>query len=215
MKDNHQITTLEQLRAVIVENPKQTETLNERLYDYMDEYSQRFIADSPVVFFATADANGHVDVSVKGDMPGFIEVIDKNTLHYPERKGNTDARNLRNILESDQVSLLFIIPRTKEVLRITGTATITKDPILLNSMVSCGKPAQLCVKIDVKECFFHCGRALHRSHMWVPDKWPDSPKTYKQDQMAKRRNYTADDTVELVKRMEEQRELRGETDGAF
>lgn len=34
-----------------------------------------------------------------------------------------------------------------------------------------GKPALLYTRVVVRECFFHCGKALIRSHLWQPDKW--------------------------------------------
>ena len=153
MKNEYEITTLEALRRIVVCNEKQSKALEDRLYNYLDEFAQRFIRQSPTVFFATADASGHVDVSPKGDAPGFVEIKNEHTLLFPERQGNTDARNLRNILQNNQVSLLFVIPRHEEVLRVTGTATILVDPELLARMTSCNRPAQLCVNIRVKECF--------------------------------------------------------------
>ncbi len=167
------------------------------------------------MFFATADDLGHVDVSVKGDAPGFIECLDPKTLIFPERKGNTDARNLRNILKNDQVSLLFAIPRTKDVLRVTGRATITKDPALLERMVSCGKPALLCVKIHVQECFFHCARAFNRCHMWNTEKWPETEKQHKRDQMAHQKNMSAKDAEDFSKQVKKYFIDMGESDGAY
>lgn len=215
MNDRYQINSEEELWEVIIKSKRQDQALAERLYDHIDEYAQSFIADSPVVFFATADNRGHVDVSVKGDAPGFIEFVDSKTLVFPERKGNTDARNLRNILQNDQVSLLFAIPRTKDVLRVTGRATITKDPALLERMVSCGKPALLCIKIHVQECFFHCARAFNRCHMWNPEKWPVSEKHHKRNQMAHRKNMSAKDVEEFSKQVKQYFVEMGESDGAY
>lgn len=212
MIDAHQIKTLEELRSVVVTNKSQNENLADRLYDYLDEYAQGFISDSPVVFFATANLSGHVDVSPKGDEPGFVAIIDEKTILFPERMGNTDARNLRNILENNNVSLVFVIPRTKEVLRVTGQATITNDPDLLEKMVSCGRPAQLCIKVKVEECFFHCSRAFNRSHIWNTDKWPESEKKYMRDQMTKRKKITVSYYEESVKKILHD---LGEADGAY
>ena len=215
MQDKYQIRSLEELREVVFTNQPQSDILLERLYDYLDENAQGFISDSPIVFFGTADDSGHVDVSPKGDGPGFVEILDEKTLLFPERVGNTDARNLRNILKNSQVSLLFVIPRTKDVLRVTGTATITKDPMLLDRMVSCGKPAQLCIKINVKECFFHCGRAFNRSHIWVPNKWPKSEKKYMRNQIANRRALSKQDIHDMNQKIKELLDQLGETDGAY
>lgn len=215
MNDKYQIKSVAELRKVIVACKQQEDRLVERLYDHIDEHARQFISDSPLVFFATADDSGHVDVSPKGDAPGFIEVLDDTTLIFPERPGNKDARNLRNILENDQVSLLFIIPRTKEVLRVTGRAIITQNPVLLERMVSCGKPAVLCIKVGVEECFFHCGRAFNRSHLWVTEKWPKSEGKYLRDQLVQERKMNRQEVEELDKGIKDLLDELGETDGAY
>jgi PPOX class probable FMN-dependent enzyme len=215
MEDKYQITTIEDLRKIIVTCSKQEKRLIERMHDCIDKHARDFILNSPLVFFATTNNSGHVDVSPKGDAPGFIEVMDDKTLVFPERPGNTDARNLRNIIENDQVSLLFVIPRTKEVLRVAGRATITKNPVLLERMVSCGKPAVLCIKIDVSECFFHCGRAFNRSHIWKPEKWPKLEGKYLLDQVIQQRKMNKQQIEALEKGVEEFLDDAGEIDGAY
>jgi len=212
MNNQYEITTIEQLRSVIVCNERQDQMLKDRLYDHMDKFSQAFIKKSPVVFFSTSGESGHVDVSAKGDAPGFIECRDNKTLVFPERKGNTDARNLRNILANDRVSLLFVIPSVNEILRINGRATITRDPALLERMLSCGRPAQLCIIIDVDECFFHCARAFNRSHLWQPDKWPSERIKYSQQQTAQRRKVSVEEVDEGLR---VGRKNSGEEGGAF
>lgn len=214
-KDQYHIDSEKALREIVVTNSAQLKVLEERLNDFLDEHAQRFIADSPIVFFGTADEQGHVDVSPKGDAPGFVMVIDNKTLLFPEQKGNADARNLRNILKNDQVSLLFVIPRTKDVLRVTGRAAITCDPALLQKMISCGKPAQLCIRITVNECFFHCGRAFNRSHIWHPEKWPSEEKKYMRDQLAERKQLSRQALFELEESTKRLLDQLGETNGAY
>jgi PPOX class probable FMN-dependent enzyme len=215
MKDHYTIESISELREIIVMGKQQEDRLVERIYDHVDEHARRFILNSPLVFFATSNESGHVDVSPKGDAPGFIDILDNKTLVFPERLGNKDARNLRNIIENDQVSLLFLIPKTKEVLRVTGRATITKDPALLERMVSCGKPAVLCVKIYVQECFFHCGRAFNRSHLWVPEKWPESEGKYLRDQLVQEKNMNKQEIEALEKGTKDLLDELGESNGAY
>ncbi len=49
---------------------------------------QDWLAHSPLGFVATTDAQGRVDVSPKGDPPGFVHAIDDTTIAIPERPGN-------------------------------------------------------------------------------------------------------------------------------
>lgn len=47
-----------------------------------------FIESRPMFFLATADAQGHPDCSYKGGMPGFVRVLDDQTLVIPDYDGN-------------------------------------------------------------------------------------------------------------------------------
>ena len=144
---SYEIHTLDALREVMPLTDKRRRLLDDRVYNYVDEFSKEFIANSPMLFIAAANASGHVDVTAKGDMPGFVKLLeDKKTLLFPERSGNNDARIFRNIIENNQVALVFVVPKMGEVLRVTGRAVITRDPELLEQMVSCGKPAVICLK---------------------------------------------------------------------
>ena len=78
-----------------------------------------------------------------------------------------------NVLQNPHVGLIFLIPGVRETLRVNGTAVITRDPALLREFVANGKEALLCTRVTVKECFFHCGKALIRSKLWLPETWRD------------------------------------------
>src|SRR5205823_13344755 len=54
----------------------------------LEKHSRGFIALSPFLVIASADPEGRVDASPKGDAPGFVRVIDDQTLLIPDRLGN-------------------------------------------------------------------------------------------------------------------------------
>ena len=60
-----------------------------------------------------------------------------------------------------------------ETLRIKGKATLHTDPEVLEAMSVKGRPALLYTRVKVEKCFFHCGKALIRSHLWEPARWPE------------------------------------------
>ena len=41
----------------------------------LDESMKEFIRRAPLICLSTVDANGHVDVSPKGDAPGFVHIV--------------------------------------------------------------------------------------------------------------------------------------------
>ena len=59
----------------------------------------------------------------------------------------------------------------RETLRVKGTATLHRDPEVLEAMSVNKKPALLYTYVRVQECFFHCGKAMIRSKAWQPESW--------------------------------------------
>jgi PPOX class probable FMN-dependent enzyme len=139
-----------------------------KILGHIDEYFHRFIAHSPFLALATADAAGRADCTPRGDYPGFVKVLDEHTLAIPDRPGNRIADSFRNLAENDGVGLLFLIPGLRETLRVNGRAYITDDPGVLARMRTEAKEAMLAIVVDVEEAYFHCGRALVRSRLWDP-----------------------------------------------
>src|SRR5215467_3131721 len=93
----------------------------------LDAHCRAIIARSPFVLIASCDREGRMDVSPKGDPPGFVQVLDDATLAIPDRPGNRRADTFRNVLQNPKVGLIFIVPGKGETLRISGSARIVGD----------------------------------------------------------------------------------------
>jgi PPOX class probable FMN-dependent enzyme len=167
--DAYRITTVDQLRARIGEPHP---LVPHKVLKALDQLATDFIHRSPFVLLATADATGNLDVSPKGDGPGFVSVENGTTLLIPDRKGNKLLFGLQNILDNPHVGLIFLIPGTEETLRVNGTAELTADPAILERLSARGQPALLAIRITIQECFFHCAKAFKRSQLWHPETWP-------------------------------------------
>jgi PPOX class probable FMN-dependent enzyme len=150
---------------------------------------------------SSIDAAGRMDVSPKGDPPGFVKILDSHTLAIPDRLGNNRGDTFLNVLENPNVGIIFIVPRRREVVRVSGTAQIVTDPDLLETMVAGGKRPDLALLVRVKEAFFHCGKSMIRSRMWEPDRWGpiDGLPTYAQ--ALKDHTQVQTDLQELERRM--------------
>jgi PPOX class probable FMN-dependent enzyme len=139
-----------------------------KIGDHIDRHARRFIAHSPFLTLATADAAGRADCSPRGDYPGFVKILDERTLAMPDRTGNKIADSFRNLAENAGVGLLFFIPGMRETLRVNGRAFVTDDPGVLARMRTEAKEPILAIVVEVEQVFFHCGRALIRSRLWDP-----------------------------------------------
>jgi len=163
------ITTESQLRQVL---GQPSAMVSAKLISSLDVHCRAFIARSPFLLIASADGQGKVDVSPKGDPAGFVHVLDDHTLAIPERLGNRLADTFLNILQRPRVGLLFVIPGKAETLRASGTAQIVRDSWLLEQMAVGGKSPALATVVTIDRVFFHCAKCVIRSHLWVKDQWP-------------------------------------------
>lgn len=168
MDKQYTISNESELEAVIGEP---MEFVKAKIASKLDAVMQEFIRRAPLMFVSTIDANGHVDVSPKGDPNGFVHIDDAGNLLIPERLGNRLTFGFRNILRNGEIGLIFVVPNQRETLRVKGVATLHNDPHVLEQLQANGKPALLYTYVDVKECFMHCGKALIRSKLWQPESW--------------------------------------------
>ena len=132
----------------------------------LDKHHKAFIALSPFVVIASADAGGLSDVSPRGDLPGFVAVADDQTLLLPDRPGNKKLVTLSNILENPNVALIFFVPGRNDSLRVNGRARITTDSALLGPLAAQGKSPRSALVVTVEQAWLHCGKALIRSRLW-------------------------------------------------
>ena len=141
-----------------------------KVIDHIDRHCRAWIAHSPFLVMSTVDASGRVDASPKGDPPGFVKVVDKQTLAIPDRPGNHLFMGFRNILETGRIGLVFFVPNRTEVVRVNGAAQVVRDLGLRERMAISGRVPEFAIVVDVEEAFFHCGKAVLRSGLWSPEK---------------------------------------------
>jgi PPOX class probable FMN-dependent enzyme len=139
----------------------------------LDPHCRAFIAASPFMMMSTSGPQG-IDVTPRGDHPGFVVVEDDTTLLIPDRPGNNRLDSLTNLLENPQIGLIFMIPTVRETLRIRGTAEIIADDALNMRMAIKGRPALAVIRVSISVAYIHCAKAMMRSRLWEPDEWPDA-----------------------------------------
>ncbi|MEB1808519.1 MAG: pyridoxamine 5'-phosphate oxidase family protein [Bacillaceae bacterium] len=164
------VTSEKELRE-LVGSPHQF--VKNKIVSVIDDQCKKFISMSPLLFLATADADGKCDVSPRGDKPGAVYVLNESQLVIADRPGNRRVDSILNILSNPHVGLLFVVPGMDEVLRINGSATIIKNREILSHMTLNDKLPLLGIGVDVEECFIHCTRALQKSKIWKEHTWPD------------------------------------------
>ena len=163
------LTSMDDLRRII---PEPRPASRSKILDALDEQSIDFLKRCPFALVGTVSADGTLEVSPKGDEPGFIRMEDPRTLLMPERVGNNLAFGLTNMIANSKIGMICLVPATGETLRISGTAEIYDDADLLASLSSLGKPALLATRVRIQHCYFHCARSIVRAKLWDPKGWP-------------------------------------------
>ena len=158
------VTTESELRAII--GPP-NRWMTSKILTKLDKKCRRFIASSPFVVVGSTGAGGLVDVSPKGDPPGFVQVFDDFTLVVPDRRGNRRVDTLCNVLRNPQVGLIFLVPGRRETLRVFGRALIVRDEQLRQSVAGGERTLpEVALVVRVQRAFFHCGNCIARSRLW-------------------------------------------------
>ncbi len=163
----HVITDEAELREII---GRPTETVLSKITDHVNELTRQFIERSPYVCVGTMAPDGGLDVSPRGDAPGFVRIVDERTLLIPDRPGNRIADTLTNLLADPRIALLFLIPGIGDTFRVNGRAVITDDAELLAPSAVDGKLPKLGLLVAIEEAYTQCSKASIRSDIWNPEK---------------------------------------------
>jgi PPOX class probable FMN-dependent enzyme len=167
----HTIGSLAQLEALL--GPLSPASVYKEI-SHVHPLYQQMIKASPFAVLATVGGE-ELDVSPRGDPPGFVEVLGETTLLLPERRGNNRADSLRNIVADPRVALLFLIPGVGETLRVNGLASLSIAPDLLQRFKVNDKLPTCVIVIQVQTVFFQCARAMQRSGLWNPRPTAERP----------------------------------------
>ena len=133
--------------------------IEERIvHDRIDEDDAAFIRARDMFFLATADADGSPQCSYKGGEPGFVRVLDEQTIAFPLFDGNGMYLSAGNLTANPRVGLLFVDFEGQRRLRVNGVASVDFDDPLLAEYPR----AQCVVRVHATEVFPNCPRYIHK-----------------------------------------------------
>ena len=132
--------------------------LDEATSDRISEAYRDFIEKRDMFFLATADADGAPQCSYKGGDPGFVRVLDEQTIAFPSYDGNGMFLSTGNALVNAKVGILFVDFESGTRLRFNGTASIDEHDPLLETFPG----ARLIVRVQADAVFANCLRYVHR-----------------------------------------------------
>ena len=145
---------------------------DKQLLDYLNPYMREFILKQEMVFIATSDSEGECDCSFRAGKQGFVRVLNKKTLLYPEYRGNGVMASMGNILENPHIGMTFIDFFENTIgLHVNGKAKIVENDELLadeartsvaNDTQKEGVIPERWIFITVEEAYIHCSKHIPR-----------------------------------------------------
>jgi len=133
----------------------------------VDDANKAFIESRDMFFLTTIDQQGRPTVSYKGGDPGFVRVVDKNTIAFPLYDGNGMFYSWGNIAGNDKIGMLFIDFVKPIRLRVQGTARVDmNDPLMMEYFEALG-----IVRVTVEGMWPNCPRYVHRYEKVQPSRY--------------------------------------------
>lgn len=90
-----------------------------------------FIARQTSVFLATANATGQPYIQHRGGPPGFLHVLDENTLAFADFRGNQQFISTGNLAENAKAHLFLIDYSTRQRVKFWGKARVVENDVAL------------------------------------------------------------------------------------
>ena len=149
-----------------LQDARETRPIAERLaqvtvHTAFTEEDRAFIETCAMFCIATADAEGRPDCSYKGGMPGFVRVLDGQTLDIPDYDGNGMYRTWGNVLVNPHVGLLFLDFERQKRIRVNGRAQLSQDDPLLAAYSG----AVFIIRVTATHIFPNCPRYIHKMQL--------------------------------------------------
>ena len=101
-----------------------------------------FIASQTSVFLGTANADGQPYIQHRGGPPGFLRVLDSQTIAFADFKGNRQFITQGNLAENPKAYLFMIDYAERRRVKVWGSARVVEDPRLTEQLMPGGYKAR-------------------------------------------------------------------------
>ena len=146
---------------------KLADRLAARVTETISPEGRDIIEKASMFFLATCDGRGLPTCSYKGGEPGFVRVVDEQTIAFPNYDGNGKYQSMGNLLQNPNAGILFVDFEGQQRLRLQGVASIDEnDPLLAEY-----HEAQFIVRVRVTEAYKNCPRYVHKHKLVEPSQF--------------------------------------------
>jgi predicted pyridoxine 5'-phosphate oxidase superfamily flavin-nucleotide-binding protein len=94
-----------------------------------------FIAQRDSAYLATASADGQPYVQHRGGPPGFLQILNDQTLAFLDYPGNKQFISIGHLAENDRAFLFLMDYTNARRLKLWGRAQVSNNPELIASLI--------------------------------------------------------------------------------
>jgi uncharacterized protein len=110
---------------------------------FIDEDLAAFIGAQRSFYLATASKDGQPYIQHRGGPPGFLRVLDQNTLAFADFTGNRQYISTGNLTENPKAMIFLMDYRNRRRVKIWGTARVVEDdPDVIERLMPSGYKAR-------------------------------------------------------------------------
>jgi len=142
-----------------------SERIQRAVLDHLLDFHKAYLRKATFFCLATGSEHG-LDASPRGGPPGFVHVLDENTVAFADWPGNNRIESLRNLQRDQRLAMVFLFPGLEIFLRINGRGRISTDKDLLSELREGVRMPKTATVVQIDEVLFHCGKAINRAQLW-------------------------------------------------
>ncbi|WP_033287600.1 pyridoxamine 5'-phosphate oxidase family protein [Amycolatopsis jejuensis] len=132
-----------------------------------------FLAAAPFAVVTSQDGAGHADASPKGDPPGVVRMIGPRTVVLADRPGNRRTDTFHNVVENSAVAIVAVVPGDPRTLELAGTAAISTESALRESMSERNRTPKAVLTVDVATVRLAPSAVIEAARLWDADRHVD------------------------------------------
>ena len=124
-----------------------------------------FLVDLDMFYLATANAEGQPYIQYRGGPPGFLKIIDDQTLGFADFAGNRQFITLGNLSENPKAFIFLMDYANRQRVKLWGTAKVVEiDPELLKKLEDPAYPAKVerAVVFTIEAWDANCPQHIHK-----------------------------------------------------
>jgi predicted pyridoxine 5'-phosphate oxidase superfamily flavin-nucleotide-binding protein len=129
-----------------------------------DELTQ-FLAGLDMFYLGTANSQGQPYIQYRGGSPGFLRVIDDQTLGFADFGGNRQYITLGNLSENASAFIFLMDYANAQRIKLWGTARVIEDdPSLIKRLSDPSYPAvpERAILFSIRAWDINCHQHIHK-----------------------------------------------------